>query len=170
VALTINDPVLQKVQGYRCRNAQADNSCAIYETRPQTCRNFHCGWRRLKWVRETLRPDISGVLVRMQYEAPDANGARALGVIFTLLNANSWKVEGLAETVAAAVAAGVPAYVHVPGPPGYTSSQARINDALHGAVLTRNKPAILEVLRRARSMAKQGDHEPIVLGPPEVNG
>ncbi|MGH7041274.1 MAG: hypothetical protein ACREFY_03975, partial [Acetobacteraceae bacterium] len=60
IALTIDDPELQKVQGYRCRNARRDNSCAIYATRPQTCRAFHGGWRLLKWVREPLRPDRAG--------------------------------------------------------------------------------------------------------------
>ena len=48
VALTINDKALQKVQGYRCRNTLPDKGCAIYDTRPDTCRTFFCGWRLLK--------------------------------------------------------------------------------------------------------------------------
>src|SRR5580693_3027169 len=67
-ALTIDDPDLQKVQGYRCKHSQRDGGCGIYAARPQTCQEFFCGWRRLKWVRETLRPDRSGVLVQLQYE------------------------------------------------------------------------------------------------------
>ncbi len=40
VALTIDDPALQKVQGYRCRNALPSDGCAFYEARPDTCRTF----------------------------------------------------------------------------------------------------------------------------------
>jgi hypothetical protein len=165
IALTIDDPELQKVQGYRCKNALPDNSCAIYPTRPQTCRKFECGWRLLKWVRQTLRPDLSGVLVRLHYEVSAETGAQALGVIFTLLNKRALKAEGLAESVSAAVAAGVPVYVQIPGPPGYTSGQGRINDVLEHAVQTRDKAAVLEILRVARQQGAAGTFVPIKLAP-----
>ncbi len=161
VALTINDPALQKVQGYRCKNATADNQCAIYPDRPQTCRWFECGWRLLKWVKQGLRPDRSGVLIRLQVSKTGDHG-----VIVTLLDNRSLKAEGLAETVAAAVAAGLPVYLHVPGPPGHTSAQARIDGALVHAVATRDKAAVLGVLREGRRQARAGDFEPIRLGPP----
>lgn len=164
VALTIDDDQLQKPQGYRCRNAKPDNSCAIYPDRPQTCRSFNCGWRLLGWVRAPLRPDTSRVLIRLHRETSAARG-EALGIVVTLLDHAALKAEGLAETVAAAVAAGIPVYLHVPGPPGHTASQARINAALEGAVLARDKPAVLDILRRARAMGKAGKHEPLVLKP-----
>jgi len=164
VALTIDDPELRKPQGYRCRNTLPDKSCAIYASRPQTCRNFYCGYRRLKWVRDTLRPDVSGVLVRLHGEVSPADGKATLGVMFTLLTEAALKAEGLAETVAAAVAADIPVYLHVPGPPGYTAGRARINDALIDAVQARDKAAVLQILRRARAMGRAGKHEPIVFG------
>ena len=163
VALAIDDPALQKLEGHRCRNAQRDNSCAIYATRPQTCRTFYCGWRRLKWIRDTLRPDKSGVLVRLHIEVQGETGDHHLGVIFSLLNAASLKAEGLAESVAAGVGAGVPVYIHVPGPPGHTGCHVRINEALHDAVLTRDKPTVLQTLRRVRNMARSMPHEPTTL-------
>jgi len=164
VALTIDDPELRKPQGYRCRNTLPDKRCAIYERRPRTCSDFNCGWRQLKWVRPTLRPDTSGVLVRMQYEVSRDRGSAELGIIVTLLTNASLKAEGLAETIAAAVAAGVPVHLHVPGPPGYTAGHVRINEALIGAVQARDKAAVLEILRRARAKGRSGDHVPIVLG------
>jgi Fe-S-cluster containining protein len=164
VALTINDPELQKAQGYRCHNALPDNSCAIYPTRPHMCRTFNCGWRQLKWIKETLRPDKSGVLVRLRYEAPAANGSKQIGVIFTLLNRAALKAEGLAESVAAAVAAALPVYLEVPGPPGHTYGLARINEVLHDAVQARDKAAVLLILRMARSSGRVGDHKPITFG------
>jgi hypothetical protein len=163
VALTIDDPELRKPQGYRCRNATRDNKCAIYARRPNTCRAFNCGWRQLKWVKPGLRPDLSGVLVRQQYEV-SKDGKAELGIIVTLLTNASLKAEGLAETVAAAVQAGLPVHLHVPGPPGYTAGHVRMNEVLTGAVQARDKAAVLEILRRARIKGKSGKHEPIVLG------
>ncbi len=165
VALTINEPTLQKLQGFRCRHAQRDNGCAIYESRPPTCRAFYCGWRLLKWVREPLRPDTSGVLIRLHNEV-SADGATRLGIVLTLLHAAALKAEGLAETVAAAVAADIPLYLHVPGPPGRTSGQARINAPLRHAVHTKDKPAVLEFLRAARARGLTGPHRRIVLPAP----
>ena len=164
VALTIDDPELRKPQGYRCKNTLPDKSCAIYASRPQTCRSFYCGYRRLKWVRDTLRPDVSGVLVRLHGELSQADGKATLGVMFTLLTEAALKAEGLAETVAAAVAADIPVYLHVPGPPGYTAGRARINEALIDAVVARDKEAVLQILRRARAKGRAGKHEPIVFG------
>lgn len=156
VALTIKDPELTKVQGYRCGHARRDNSCAIYATRPQTCRSFQCGWRLLKWVREPLRPDRSGVLVQVHGGKPEPGEAPRLGVVFTLLNKAALKADGLAETVAAAVAAGIPVFLRVPGPPGYTSSQGRINAFLEHAVWTKDKAAVLRILRELRAAGSSG--------------
>ena len=158
VALTIDDPDLRKVQGVRCKNALSDNSCAIYDARPRMCRSFFCGWRMLKWVKEPLRPDRSGVLIRLQVEK--ASGK--LGVVFTLLTRAAAKAEGLAESIAAAIAADIPVYLNVPGPPGYTSGQARINEVLEGAVLAHDKEAVLRILRQARARGIRGKHRPIV--------
>lgn len=166
VALTINDPELQKAQGFRCRNTQRDGGCAIYPTRPNTCRTFFCGWRHLKWVREALRPDRSGVLIRLHGEVARDTGETRLGIVVTLLTKAALKAEGLAETVAAGVAADVPVYLNVPGPPGWTSGQARINEALLHAVVTKDKPAVLEILRQAYNKGERGERRRIVFRDP----
>ncbi len=161
VALTIDEPTLRKPQGFRCRNARPDNGCAIYETRPDTCRTFFCGYRQLKWVRDTLRPDLSGVLIKQHGEIARGTGEKRVGVAITLLNSSALKAEGLAETVAAAVAADIPVYLNIPGPPGYTAAEARINDVMREAVLRRDKPEILRLLRLARAKGQSGKREPI---------
>src|SRR6266702_770795 len=85
VALTIDDEALQKAGGCRCPNSLPDKRCGIYETRPRTCSSFYCGWRLLKWVREPMRPDASGVLVQLHiYSSTDRPG-----VSFMLLNGAS---------------------------------------------------------------------------------
>lgn len=163
VALTIDDPELQKLQGYRCKHAQRDNSCGIYATRPHTCRTFFCGWRRLKWVREPLRPDKSGVLIQLHGEVSAEDGSRRLGVMIGLLTDASLRAEGLAESVAAAVAAEIPVYLHIPGPPGHTAAQVRVNDVLRDPVLARDKAGVLKVLRQVRVRGRSGTFKPIVL-------
>ena len=162
VSLTINEPpVLQKVQGVRCKHNQADNRCAIYETRPDTCRTFYCGFRKLKWIKSTLRPDVSGVLVRMQFEKPVPGRPPQIGVVFMLLNQAALKAEGLAESIAAGVAADVPVYLSIPGKPGYTSSLAKVNDVLHHAVITQDKPEMMRLLREGYLRGKGGKREPV---------
>ena len=164
VHLTINDPQLKKLQGYRCRNLTPQNSCAIYDCRPQTCRDFFCGWRYLKWVREPLRPDRSHVLIRLFVDKKD--GGTAVGISLMILDPRAFKADGLAETVAAAVNAGVPVQLNVPGPPGHTSSGARINEVLLDAVTFKDKASLLAALKRAYAQGRKGNFEPIVLGPP----
>lgn len=170
VHLTINDVELQKPNGIRCPNNGPDNRCTIYETRPQTCRTFYCGWRLLKWVRPTLRPEESGVLIRMLYRRDGQTGEGQSGISVILLNKTAAKAEGLAETVAAGIAAGVPVYISIPGPPGYTSGQARLNEVLADAVALRDKAEVQRVLRQAYVQGKHGNHRKIVLKPPIAGG
>lgn len=155
ISLTIDDPELYKVQGYRCPNLTAQSGCGIYPTRPHTCRTFQCGWRLLKWVKPTLRPDKSGVLIRIK------SGADGVGIVLSLLTRTALKAEGLAETVAAAVSAGRPVFLDIPGPPGHTSAVARIDGALADAVAARDKAAVLEILRQARRQGRSGPTVPI---------
>ena len=162
VTLTIDDPELRKVQGYRCRHLQAGGRCSIYDTRPNTCRAFYCGWRQLKWVRDSLRPDRSGVLVELAGEI-EADGTRRLGVSITLLTRAALKADGLAETVAAAVAAGIPVFLTIPGPPGYTSARARMNAHLEPAVAAKDKAALLMALDKAQRQGRRGKFRRIVL-------
>jgi len=162
VALTIDDPELTKVQGYRCRHLKPGQGCSIYATRPHTCRTFYCGWRQLKWVRESLRPDRSGVLVKLDGKL-EADGTGRLGVSITLLNRGALKADGLAETVAAAIAARVPVFLNIPGPPGYTSAQASLNAPLESAVARKDKAEVLRILAQAQRQGRRGERRRIVL-------
>ena len=163
VALTIDDPALRKIQGYRCPHSAPDKRCGIYATRPQMCRAFFCGWLQYGWVRETLRPDTSGVLIRPHYLVSQSAGTQRPGIMVALLTDAALKAEGLAETIAAAVFADVPVFLHIPGPPGHTAAEARIDEVLRPAVLARDKAAVLDILRRARAKGRAGKFKPVVL-------
>lgn len=162
-ALTIDEPELQKPQGVRCGNLRGEGGCAIYAARPGVCREFHCGWRRLKWVKESLRPDRSDVLIRLEWGAAEKGGGMQRGIGLGLLSEKALKADGLAETVAAAIAAELPVKLYVPGPPGFTTTSARINEYLVGPVKARNRKEVLAVLRRLRDSALRGAFRPVVM-------
>lgn len=161
-ALTIDDPEFQKPHGLSCKHLRAEHGCGIYESRPGLCRTWFCGWRRLGWVRAGLRPDLSGVLTGIM-PVPDETGAptQAVGLFIGLLTRNALRAEGLAETAAAAVRAGIPLFLRVPGPPGYSTSQIALNQALAGPVAARDKAAVLRVLQDARAQALRGQFVPL---------
>jgi len=161
-ALTIDEPALAKPQGVRCQHTLSDLSCAIYGSRPDTCRNFWCGWRLFRWVRATLRPDQSGVLIRARYHVSATEGERA-GVVFSLLTPRALEAEGLLESIAAAVSGGLIVHLHIPGPAGYTSSTARIDEALADVVMRRDKPGMMAVLEEALKEGQAGPRRKIVL-------
>ncbi len=157
-ALTVNDGGLFKPQGIPCPNLTQAGLCGIYEDRPSDCAAFYCGYRRLKWVKDTLRPDQSGVLVVIGYINP---AKWEVGVSITLLTEQALDAPGLLQTVASAIAIGMPLDLIVPGPPGHTSGWARINDALAGPVQAKDFAAIRQILQDTRDMLAVGEHRPL---------
>ncbi len=159
-ALTVDSREFQKHGGCACVHALPDQSCGIYASRYPVCREFECGWRIFKWVRPSLRPDRSRVLVSAFGEFGPAENQ---GIVVYLLEPRALEAEGLAETVAAAVAAGVPVMVGVPGPPGHSFGYVSVTDEIRNAVQARDKPAVLHILSRAREWGLAVKTEPVVL-------
>ena len=158
----VNEPALRKPPGCRCVNAQASGGCGIYETRPETCRNFFCGWRRFAWVGDALRPDLSGVYIWLAKDRRLATNQHEAAVVVTLLHDRSLAAEGLAEAIAAAIGAGYATYLMVPGPPGHTSCGISLNVVLGGAARRNDGQTILRCLAqlRARALADVAKFEP----------
>jgi hypothetical protein len=157
----INDPALRKAPGCRCHNAQPGGACGIYETRPETCRNFFCGWRRFAWVSDALRPDLSGVYIWLSKDRTLATGAHDAAVVVTLLDERSLAAEGLAGAVIAAIEAGFATYLMIPGPPGHPSCGMFLNEVLN-ASRRNNKQILLRCLTqlRSRALANMAKAEP----------
>lgn len=61
--LLIDTPEHQLLPGNLCPNCDAGKGCKIYETRPQVCRTYLCGWRMMDFLDETMRPDLCGVVI-----------------------------------------------------------------------------------------------------------
>jgi hypothetical protein len=175
VHLTIDEPELRKPLGERCHNLLPSiNRCAIYESRPQTCRGFFCGWRSLRWVKPGLRPDISGVLITLTYHdkageilhAKDFDKIASTGVSFILLRQDALESEGLAESVAAAVSSGTQVHICISSSPGPTPAVVRVDGALKSAVLARDKAGVLNWLRKAWDMGSTAKSEETELSAP----
>lgn len=146
VVPSIDDPELRKLPGVACVNTRPDGGCAIYQTRPRTCRDFFCGWRRLEWVGMGLRPDASGVYLRLSHDPSLATGPAGVALVITILRDDGVRAPGLARTVLTAIEAGMASYLVVPGPPGFTSCRAPLARELAGPVRERNERAILDRL------------------------
>jgi len=160
IAPTIDDPELKKLPGHPCPNLR-NAGCGIYPSRPRTCRAFHCGWLSARWIGETLRPDKSGVLVVLNTK-PDANGTPERTASFALLTRAALNAQGLAEAVAAAVAGKVGAYMLIPGAPGFTATQIRLNERLADPVRRKDKAGVLRVLKQVRAEARTAESRPVV--------
>jgi len=161
----IDEPALQKLPGCRCPNALDDGSCAIYDERPQTCRSFYCGWRLLDWVDDRLRPDRSGIFIRLTGDKALVTGEYPFAMMVTALSRNSLNAPGLVETILTAINAGIATYLVVPGPPGYTSCRMPLNRALREVAARHDAPAVLASLGELHSKteANIGKTRPVIL-------
>jgi len=54
---------LAKPAGVQCPNNSGCGGCGIYETRPPSCRTFHCGYLLAPYLGPEWRPDIAKFLL-----------------------------------------------------------------------------------------------------------
>ncbi len=64
-----------KRAGIACAHCAAGGGCAIYATRPQVCRDYHCIWKEDRGLSPQLRPDKVGALLM---EDPDTEEYQAV--------------------------------------------------------------------------------------------
>lgn len=46
-----------------CQHCAIGDGCKIYDSRPQECRDFHCGWLRMPQLGEAWRPTQSKMVI-----------------------------------------------------------------------------------------------------------
>ncbi|MEQ1715447.1 MAG: hypothetical protein ABL907_05600 [Hyphomicrobium sp.] len=59
--------VLDKPRSVWCPHCDKKRGCKIYEARPEPCRDFYCGYRRIEDLDERWKPSQSKILIN--YEA-----------------------------------------------------------------------------------------------------
>lgn len=136
-AMAIDKPDIQKQAGATCRHCK--NGCAIYDTRPQLCRDYHCGWRQLPILDDDWRPDRSGVFVEIDV----IDGATALSLVLVDDPLKTVRQGWFVDFVLTGVGGHVPLYLGIPGPPGF-----------QGAFITLNTRQMFEAAGISRARVK----------------
>jgi hypothetical protein len=127
VVPVIDEPEIQKAGSAPCRHCA--RGCAIYDSRPQVCRAFYCGWRQLDFGDE-WRPDRSGVFIMLEEIA--AAGAPPVMALTFMLIAQAFKVlhtRAFVDLVRDRALQGWPIFVALPPKPGFKAKRVRIRDA-----------------------------------------
>ena len=83
---------IEKPNGVWCKHVRDHKSCAIYDTRPNSCRTFNCLWLRGIGT-DAMRPDRSRV---MMVEADnDAGGPKGFAVVLDPTRPLAWQEPGM---------------------------------------------------------------------------
>jgi hypothetical protein len=76
---------LEKPAGEWCAHCAVGQGCTVYDTRPEACRGFHCGYLTLPMVDAKWFPAKSRMIV---YPAPDG---RRITVLVDQARPNAWR-------------------------------------------------------------------------------
>jgi hypothetical protein len=121
-AMAIDRPEIQKEAGVTCRHCTAAG-CAIYDTRPSLCREYHCGWRQLPILDDSWRPDRSGVFVELEpYE-----GQTAISLVLVGNPLKTIRQPWFIDFVTTGIQGGLPLMLGIPGPPGRQGASLMLN-------------------------------------------
>jgi hypothetical protein len=146
-ALTFDLGPLHKPSGVKCPHCRAPHGCAVYDTRWEVCRTYHCGWRHLG-LPEEWRPDRSEILIFLR-EGPAPDGLQN-GVEFELVGSHdrlTWMP--LVKFIAALIEDKTPVYLSIQG--GLASPWVYLNNipALIDGISRRDLNATTAALRDA---------------------
>ena len=149
VVPAIDDPTIQKPAAIRCCHsvpAQGGgaSSCAIYDTRPDVCRRFHCAWRRLGQLDDAWRPDKSHVFIIMDQDKADrgapgnsnGNGSTPPALTLVLIGNPLMTVREhrVVDFVRTRALHALPTFLALPGQPGLCPLRVMLPaQALHQA-------------------------------------
>jgi hypothetical protein len=61
--LPIESATFKKPRCTLCQQCTEGSGCGIYDTRPEICRGYRCGWLGHDWLPDSFRPDQCGVIV-----------------------------------------------------------------------------------------------------------
>lgn len=147
VELAITTEGLEKHAGVACRHCTGAG-CAIYESRPQFCRDYHCVWRSMPALADGWRPDLSGVMIVWGTVPEGFAGEHAVDVIL-LGPAETLTTDAFVTMVGGLIAQGVATFLDLPRGPGFLSTNALLNDLLEPAIAARDRALARTLLASA---------------------
>lgn len=139
-----------KSVGVACRHCTAGNGCAIYDSRPQICRAYHCVWRSMPGLDESWRPDLSGVMIVWDRPGPGLDAEHGVDIVVVGDPAliESDRFLGL---VGGFIAKGVSTMLSLPRGAGHLHTSLVINDLLRPAVAARDRGQARAILCAVRA-------------------
>lgn len=142
-----------KLPNFTCKHLVA-GGCGIYETRPDACRTYYCVWRQSPRLDDTWRPDRSGVLITDEYDGiPEGYASHGLRFI-VFGDESAIRKPEFAVVIARVIAANMPAFLSIPGPPGYYAAKQFLNRALDASVKANDLAGVTALLGQAMARLK----------------
>ena len=145
IAPAIDTADIQKRPGSPCHHS-LQGGCNIYESRPDVCRTFFCGWRRSRDFPDNFRPDQSGVLAVL--EVNDQPQFQPLAAALHLVG-NPLKTVRRPEFldfVARSVRNNIALYLLLPAGPGMRSARLPLNNPLLKEAAAKSRAEVKTVL------------------------
>ncbi|MBV8976725.1 MAG: YkgJ family cysteine cluster protein [Alphaproteobacteria bacterium] len=162
--LHIEAAELKKLAGVRCPNLDGGGLCAIYATRPGTCRDFECGWKLTATLSDAWRPDRSGIVLIPKTKGNPPGFQEGTGVQIVLLRREALGFPELPGAVAAWVRTRVPLFLTLKAPVGLLAASAFLNTLVEGAVRRQDRAALIQVLEEMVEGLSRRKLEPATFG------
>ena len=85
--------VLEKPRGVWCKHCNPKAGCTAYETRPQACRGFYCGYLRIADLDERWKPAKAKFLINFEERA------NRIAIHADAERAGAWRIEPYYSTI-----------------------------------------------------------------------
>jgi hypothetical protein len=96
--LRVDTPDFAKPAGTPCVHL-GERGCGIHAVRPHICRTWFCAWRRRADLPEDARPDLSGLLVSLNFVRQPQNCFEGVSINVRLLPGSDALENGMAGAV-----------------------------------------------------------------------
>lgn len=156
--MNIDKPQVQKHSGVLCAHC-VGGGCAVYETRFDVCRTFHCGWRQMPNLGDAWRPDRFGVMI--EFQVLDQDAGYSLMLVGNPLK--TVRQPELIDFVATNVSRNVPVWMTLPGPAGYQGAQSLLNTQAMRQAAAVSRAKVKELLEVALKRLQAYPFQPYVM-------
>lgn len=155
----IDTSQIQKRTGSVCRNCQSGGGCAIYDARPDACRDFFCAWMHSPGLGAEWRPDLSGVFL----QEVDIKGRPALSLMLVDDALRTVRQEWFVAFITDQLRRGTLLVLALPGPQGTRSAKLLLNGEDMNRAAAGSPEQVRQVLRRNVKTLLESDFEPLPL-------
>ena len=147
IVTAIDKPEIQKMSGAACKHSLC-GGCDIYETRPQVCRTYYCGWRRMNLFPDNWRPDKSGLFIELEADQPPQFQPIGISIMLTGNPLKSIRQPDFIDFVARNVSNNIALYLGMPGPRGKQAARLPLNTNEIKAASAQSRALLREALEK----------------------